>query len=408
LLRRTFRSLSVRNYRLYFFGQLVSQTGTWMQIVAQDWLVLQLTGRALPVGVTTALQFLPVLLFGLWAGVVADRFDKRRILFIAQSWMGLLALLLGALTITGAVQLWMVYLIAFFLGCATAVDNPTRQAFMSELVGRDGLPNAVALNAACFNLARIGGPAVAGVVVAAWGVAPAFFLNAASFGAVLLALAGMNPREIERSVAPAHRSGGVAEGLRYVWVTRELRTPLLLVAMVATLGINFRVVLPVLARFAFGGGPRAYGLLASLFAAGSLCGALGTAAFSRPTNRLMVAAAGSFGVIALAAALAPTLAWEGALLVPLGAASITFLSTANSLLQVHAAPKMRGRVMSLYTVVFLGSTPVGGGLVGWLSEVFGPRTGLYLAAASGLGGAGLAWWRRRASDRSPPTRHPAP
>jgi MFS family permease len=366
-----------------------------MQAVAQDWLVLQLTGRALPVGVATALQSLPVLLFGLWAGAIADRFHKKRILYIAQSWMGFLALLLGALTLTGSIRLWMVYLMAFLLGCATAVDNPTRQAFMSELVGREGLPNAIALNAACFNTARIVGPAVAGVVVAAWGVAPAFLLNAASFGAVLLALTRMDPGEIIRSDAPGHRSGGVVEGLRYVWSTRELRTPLLLVAAVATLGVNFRVVLPILARFAFGGGPQAYGLLASLYAAGSLCGALGTAALPRPTSRLMVAAAGCFGAVALAAAAAPTLAWEGAALVPLGAASIAFLSTANSLLQVHAAPEMRGRVMSLYTVIFLGSTPVGGSLVGWLSEVFGPRTGLYLAAASGLGGAGLAWWRRR-------------
>jgi MFS family permease len=390
MLRQTFRSLSIRNYRLYFVGQVVSQAGTWMQTVAQDWLVLGLTGRALPVGITTALQFLPVLLFGLWSGALADRFDKRKILLLTQASMGLLALALGALTATGAVKLWMVYLLAFLLGCATAVDNPTRQSFMSELVGPNHLPNAIALNSACFNLARIVGPSLAGVIVAAWGVAPAFFLNAVSFTAVLLALEAMDRTSLALQRPHAGAGGGVREGLRYVRSTRELRGPLLLVAAVATLGINFRVVLPVLARFAFGGGPRDYGLLASLFAAGSLLGALGTAYLARPSYRVMVGAAGAFGAIALAAAAAPSLAWECVALVPLGAASITFLSTANSLLQTHCAPEMRGRVMSLYAVIFLGSTPLGGGLVGWLSEVLGPRAGLYLAAASGLGGAAVA------------------
>ena len=406
LFRRTFSSLAVRNYRLYFFGQVVSQTGTWMQTVAQDWLVLGLTGRALPVGITTALQFLPVLLFGLWSGAIADRFEKRRILLLTQGTMAVLALVLGVLTVAGAVRLWMVYALAFLLGCTTAVDNPARQSFMGELVGTDRIANAVSLNSASFNLARIAGPSFAGIVLAAWGIAPAFFLNAASFGAVLFALAIMDRAQISASAAAQRGSGGVAEGLRYVWATPGIRGPLLLVAAVATLGINFRVVLPVLARFAFNGGPHEYGLLASLFAAGSFLGALGTASFGLPSYRRMVAAAALFGAVALAAALAPTLAWEGAALVPLGAASITFLSTANSLIQIHTEPEKRGRVMALYAVVFLGSTPIGGGLVGWMSEVFGPRAGLWIAAASGLGGAALAAWRRRVgrardgSDRS--------
>lgn len=387
MLRQTFRSLSVRNYRLYFAGQVVSQAGTWMQTVAQDWLVLGLTGRALPVGITTALQFLPVLFLGLWSGALADRLDKRKILLLTQGSMGALALALGALTAAGAVKLWMVYVLALLLGCATALDNPTRQSFVSELVGPDHLANAIALNSASFNLARIVGPSLAGVVVATWGVAPAFFMNAVSFGAVLVALAAMDRGAIALRRAHAGPEGGVAEGLRYAWSTPELRAPLLLCAAVATLGINFRVVLPVLARFAFGGGPRDYGLLASLFAAGSLLGALATAARARPSYRLMVAASGAFGVAALAAAVAPSLPWECIALVPLGAASITFLSTGNALLQTRCAPEMRGRVMSLYAVIFLGSTPVGGGLVGWLSESFGPRAGLYLAAVSGVGGA---------------------
>lgn len=395
MLRRTFRALSGRNYRLYFAGQLVSQVGTWMQVVAQDWLVLGLSGRAMPVGITTALQFLPVLLFGLWSGALADRFDKRRLLVLSQASMGLLALTLGALAAAGGARLWMVYVLALLLGCATAVDNPTRQSFLGELVGPDDLANAVALNSAAFNLARIVGPSLARIVVAAWGVAPAFFANALSFGAVLLALGAMDQGAIARSRTARNVGGGVRDGLRYAWATPELRAPLLLCAAVATLGINFRVVLPVLARFAFGGGPRGYGLLASVFAAGSLLGALCTASLARPTYRLMIGAAAAFGATALAAAAAPTLLWACVALAPLGAASITFLSTGNALLQTHCTPEMRGRVLSLYAVIFLGSAPLGGGLVGWLSEVLGPRAGLYLAAASGLGGAAVASARFR-------------
>ncbi|MBI5440602.1 MAG: MFS transporter, partial [Deltaproteobacteria bacterium] len=325
---------------------------------------------------------------------LADRWDKRRILMLTQSTMAALALVLGSLAAAGAVRLWMVYLLALLLGCATALDNPARQSFMSELVGPGDLPNAVALNSASFNLARIIGPSLAGIVIAAWGIAPAFLLNAASFGAVLTALAALDRDAIVRQRPRPGARGGVVEGLRYAWSTEELRAPLLLMAAVATLGINFRVVLPVLARFAFGGGPRDYGFLASLFAAGSLLGALATASRAEPSYRLMIGAAAAFGALALAAAAAPTLVWEGAALLPLGAASITFLSTSNALLQTRCAPEMRGRIMSLYAVLFLGSTPFGGGLVGWLSEVWGPRAGLYLAAASGLGGAALASWHR--------------
>jgi MFS family permease len=372
-----------------------------MQVVAQDWLVLQLTDRALPLGVNTALQFLPVLLFGLWSGVVADRFEKRRILFLTQGLMGVLALVLGLLTLGGAAELWMVYLLAFLLGCATALDNPARQSFMSELVAVEDLPSVIALNSASFNLARIVGPALAGVVVSLWGVSPAFFLNALSFGAVLLALALMDPREIIRSHLGSGASGGVGEGLRYIWKTRGLRAPLLLIAVVATLGINFRVVIPVLARFAFEGGPHTYGLLAALFAGGGLLGALGTAAFFHPSYRLMVVSAAVFGLCSLGAALAPSLFWECAALLPVGATSMSFLSTGNSLLQMQCLPEMRGRVMSLYAVILLGGTPIGGALVGWLSEVQGPRAGLYLAAASGVGGALLAA-RKHLFRRNPP------
>jgi MFS family permease len=398
-----FSSLSGRNYRLWFGGQLVSLSGTWMQQVAQDWLVLQLTGRALPVGITTALQFAPVALFGIWGGLVADRLDKRRLLIVTQAAAALLALTLGLLTATGVVQLWMVYLLAFALGTVTAFDLPARQAFVTEMVGPGLLANAVALNSALFNSARVIGPALAGAAILAFGLAPAFLVNAASYLATMSALVAMDPERLHRQ-APARRAPGqVRDGLRYIWGTPVLRSTLLLVTVVGTLGLNFHVVLPVLARFEFHAGPGTYGLMISVMAAGSIVGALIAAGRQRPTRALLVGAAGAFGLCSLAAAAAPTLAWELAVLVGVGAATITFLSTANTTLQLNSDPAMRGRVMALYGVLFLGSTPLGGALSGWLAEVAGPRSPLWLGGTACLAAAlaGLAGRRARPPDREP-------
>jgi MFS family permease len=388
--RRTFRSLRVRNYRLFFFGQLVSVSGTWMQQVAQDWLVLRLTDRALPVGIATALQFAPILLFGFWSGLAADRLDKRRLLIGAQIAMAALALALGVLTATGAVRLWMVYVLAFLLGCATAVDMPARQAFVVEMVGPDKLVNAVSLNSAMFNSARVVGPAAAGVLIATLDIAPAFFLNSVSYIAVIAALLAMDTSRLHRA-EPAPRSPGqVRDGLRYVWATPVLRSTLLLVAVVGTLSLNARVVLPLMARFTFEGGATTYGTLASVMAVGSVVGALGTARRARPTRALLLGAATAFGLTALAAAAAPTLGAELIALVLLGATSIAFLATANSTLQLSSSAHMRGRVMALYGLVFLGSTPIGSLVVGWLAEQFGPRSGLVLAGVGALAAAAVA------------------
>jgi MFS family permease len=388
--RRTFRSLRVRNYRLFFFGQLVSVSGTWMQQVAQDWLVLRLTDRALPVGIATALQFAPILLFGFWSGLAADRLDKRRLLIGAQIAMAALALALGVLTATGAVRLWMVYVLAFLLGCATAVDMPARQAFVVEMVGPDKLVNAVSLNSAMFNSARVVGPAAAGVLIATLDIAPAFFLNSVSYIAVIAALLAMDTSRLHRA-EPAPRSPGqVRDGLRYVWATPVLRSTLLLVAVVGTLSLNARVVLPLMARFTFEGGATTYGTLASVMAVGSVVGALGTARRARPTRALLLGAATAFGLTALAAAAAPTLGVELIALVLLGATSIAFLATANSTLQLSSSAHMRGRVMALYGLVFLGSTPIGSLVVGWLAEQFGPRSGLVLAGVGALAAAAVA------------------
>ena len=266
--RRTFRSLRVRNYRLFFFGQLVSLTGTWMQQVGQDWLVLRLTDQALPLGVTLALQFTPMLVLGAWAGVVADRLDKRRLLLATQTVMASLALVLGVLTATGAIRLWMVYLLALLLGCATAFDMPTRQAFVTEVVGPDRVTNAVGLNSAVFNSARVVGPAVAGVLIAAVGIAPAFLINAVSYLAVIAGLLAMDPARLHRPPAVDRAGGQVRAGLRYVWSNRVLRSTIALVAVVGALGLNYRVALPLLARFTFGGDATVYGVLASIMAAG--------------------------------------------------------------------------------------------------------------------------------------------
>jgi len=388
--RRMFRSLRVRNYRLFFFGQLVSLTGTWMQQVGQDWLVLRLTDQALPLGVTLALQFAPMLVLGAWAGVVADRLDKRRLLLATQAAMASLALVLGVLTATGAIRLWMVYLLALLLGCATAFDMPTRQAFVSEMVGPDRVTNAVGLNSAVFNSARVVGPAVAGVLIAAVGIAPAFLINAVSYLAVIAGLLAMDPARLHR-LPPLDRAGGqVRAGLRYVWGDHVLRSTIALVAVVGALGLNYRVALPLLARFTFGGSASAYGALASIMAAGAVVGALAAARRGRPSRALLLGSVAVFGLLSFAAAAAPTLIAEAVVLAPLGLASMTFLATANSTLQLASSPEMRGRVMALYGLVFLGSTPLGGLLGGWMAGQFGPRSILLLSGVSSLAAAGLA------------------
>jgi MFS family permease len=388
--RRMFRSLRVRNYRLFFFGQLVSLTGTWMQQVGQDWLVLRLTDRALPLGITLALQFAPMLVLGAWAGVVADRLDKRRLLLATQAAMASLALVLGVLTATGAIRLWMVYVLALLLGCATAFDMPTRQAFVSEMVGPDRVTNAIGLNSAVFNSARVVGPAVAGVLIAAVGIAPAFLINAASYLAVIAGLLAMDPARLHRLPPVDRAEGQVRAGLRYVWANPVLRSTIALVAVVGALGLNYRVALPLLARFTFGGDASAYGALASIMAAGAVVGALAAARRGRPSRALLLGSVAVFGLLSFAAAAAPTLIAEAVVLAPLGVASMTFLATANSTLQLASSPEMRGRVMALYGLVFLGSTPLGGLLGGWMAGQFGPRSILLLSGVSSLAAAGLA------------------
>ena len=383
-LGRTFRSLRVRNYRLFVAGQLVSVTGTWMQTVAQNWLVLTLTGSGVALGVTVALQFLPTLLFGMWGGLVADRFDKRRVLIVTQVVPAVLAVAMWVLIATGTVELWMVYGLAFLLGCVHMVDMPTRQAFVMEMVGPGEVANAVALNSAMFNTGRLLGPAAAGVLIAGVGIAPSFLINAVSFVAVIIGLAAMRTDELFRQAPGPRARGDVRAGLRYVWNSPVLRPPLLLVAVIGTFGFNFAVVLPLLARFTFGGGARMYGLLTSLMAGGSLVGALFAASRRSPSRTVLLRSAAAFGALTLMAAAVPSPVVVAPVLVAVGAAMMVFLATANATLQLNADPTMRGRVMALYGLVFLGTTPLGGPLLGWIGETWGARAGLAFAGGISL------------------------
>ena len=412
-LRRSFTSLSVPNYRRYFTGQLISLTGNWMQVVAEMWLILSLTGSGVALGVTSALQFLPFLLFGAFGGLLADRFPKRRLLIVTQTLMAAPALVLWGITVSGAVAPWMVWALVFVRGSVNAIDNPTRQSFAIEMVGPDRVVNAVSLNNAIIHSARILGPAGAGILIATLGVGPCFLLNALSFGAMILALRAMNPAELRPAPVASRGRGAVRAALGYVARTPALAIPLGMMAVVGTLGYNFQVILPLLARFSFDGGPATYAALAAAMGVGSVAGALVAGARASVGPRLLIAAAFGFGAVALLAALAPTVPLEVAALIPLGAASVTFAAGINSSLQLAADPAMRGRVMALYSIVFLGSTPIGGPIAGFLSQSIDPRAALVMAGAAGLAAAvgaraAFSGWQGEAEEDVLPERGHVP
>ena len=396
----TFRSLRVRNYRLFAAGQVVSLSGTWAQRVAQDWLVLELSpNHALALGITTGLQFLPVLLFGLYGGVLADRYDKRRMLIGAQIAMGVLALVLGLLDLTHVVVLWHVYVLAFLLGLASVVDTPVRQAFVSEIVGAQEMPNAVSLNSATFNSARIVGPALAGVAINVVGTSAVFLANAVSYVAVIAALAAMRPAELFPSTRLARQAGQLREGLAYVRARPDLLVPIVLVFMVGTFGLNFQITLALIAKQTFHAGAGSFGLLTSALAVGSLVGALLSAhREGPPTHRVLFTAALAFGLLEVAVGFAPSYPVTALLLLPTGAAVLTLTTTANSLVQLGCTPQVRGRVMALYILVFLGGTPVGAPVVGAVAEAYGPRSSLWVGGlVCAVSAVAAALWLRRAT-----------
>src|SRR6516165_334309 len=388
--RRTFRSLATRNYRLFATGQVVSNTGTWMQRVAQDWLVLELThGSGTALGLAIGLQFLPQLLFSLWGGVIADRYHKRNILLATQAIMGMLALVLGVLALTGVVAVWQVYVLAFALGLVAVVDNPARQTFVAEMVGREGLANAVALNSATFNLARITGPAVAGLVIGAVGVPAAFLVNAASYGAVLAGLKLMRVSELRPVTRAPKAKGQLREALRYVRARPEMWLTLVLVFFVATFGMNFQVTTALMSKGVFHTGASEFGLASTMFALGALGGALAAARRARPSMRLLLVTAFAFGLLEVAAGLMPVFWSFLVMLVPTGLALLMFSTAANSTTQLSTTAAVRGRVMGLYLLVFLGGAPLGSPLVGWAAEQFGARASLVaggvISAAAAVG-----------------------
>ena len=383
-LDRTFASLGNRNYRRFFVGQLVSLVGTWMQTVALSWLVLQLTGSAMMIGLVVAVQTVPVLLLAPYGGLVADRFDKRRVLLGTQSTLALLAAVLGTLVLSHSVRLWMVFVVALCIGTTNSVDNPTRQSFVPEMVGTDAVSNAVSLNSVMSSAARAVGPAIAGVFIVGVGVGGCFLLNAASFVAVLVALAGMDPKRLVRTGGVTHTPGQIVEGFRYVRRTPRLLIPLTMMAVIGALSYEFQVVLPVLAEHTFHKSAEGYGFFTAAFGFGSVIGGLVVASRRAKGLRAVTLAAGVFGVTMLGAALAPTFVLELVALGLVGAGSVSFMARGNTAIQLTAEDDMRGRVMALWAIAFTGTTPFGGPIIGYVSEHASPRWGLAIGGFAAL------------------------
>jgi MFS family permease len=413
-LRKTFSALSVPNFRRWFLGQAVSLVGTWMQSVAQSWLVYSLTHSSTDLGAVVAIQTLPVLVLGPYAGVVADRVDKRKLMATLQALMGVQALVLGLLTILHVVTFWQICLLATVLGLNNTFENPARQSFVLEMVGGNNVRNAVSLNSTMVNAARAVGPALAGVLIAGAGVGVCFLFNAASFVAVVYSLTSMDVSALQPNERALRAKGQLREGLTYVSHKVTLAVPLLMMALVGTLAYEFQVSLPVVAKHTFHGDAETYGFLTAAMGIGAVVGGLVTATRGRTGVRPLTLAVFGFGLAILCAAASPVLALEYAALALVGWGSVSFMATGNSTLQLESSPSMRGRVMSLWAVAFMGSTPVGGPLIGWVISLAGGRVGLGVGGVSCLaaGGLGIAAMSRahrpRRELRSAPQNDVAP
>lgn len=401
--RTTFAAFDVPNFRLFMGGQATSLIGTWMQMAAQAWLVLQLTDSATTLGVIAALQTLPVLLLGSYGGVIADRIDKRRAMIFLQAMMGLQAVALGVLTVTHSVHVWEIGALAFILGLNNCFEGPARQSFMLEMVGPEHLRNAVSLNSTMTNVARLLGPGIAGLLIAALGSGWCFLINSVSFIAVISSLMRMNTAELHTVTPTPRAKGQLRAGLKYVRHEPGLLVPLLMALLIGCLAYEFRVTLPYMAQHGLHAGPAIYGFMTSAMGAGAVLGGLVIAGHGRTGVRALIASAFAFGAALMLAALAPTVDLELLALAVTGAASITFMSQANATIQLRAAPEMRGRVMGLWFVAFQGSTPIGGPIVGAVMAGLGARSGLGLAAASCFAAAilGLMAVRTIESRRRP-------
>lgn len=389
--RRTFASLRFRNYRLYFFSQIISFSGTWMQSIALSWLVLELTGSGTALGTVLAMQFLPTLLLAPIGGVLADRFEKRRLIIGTQTAAGLLALTLGVITLTDVVELWMVYALAAGFGMVTALDNPSRQTFVMEMVGPEDVSNAVTLNSVVVNAARVVGPAVAGVVIATAGVGECFVFNGASYAAVVIAMLLIRSDQLHPSQRTKRAPRQVRDGFRYVWTEPTLRTTIVMLVLIGTLTFEFSITLPMLAEFTFGAGPTGLAIMTSAMGAGAVIGGLGVAAAGPPTPQRLIVVAASFGLAVATIAVMPVIELVYVTLPLVGVTSVSMIAWSNATLQLHSDPQMRGRVMALFSMALMGSTPIGGPIVGWVGDHANPRVALLLGAASAIGAAGFGY-----------------
>jgi len=389
--RRTFASLRFRNYRLYFVSQIVSFSGTWMQSIALSWLVLELTGSGTALGTVLAMQFLPTLLLAPVGGVLADRFEKRKLILGTQTAAGLLALALGVVTLTGVVELWMVYVLAAMFGTVTALDNPSRQTFVMEMVGPADVSNAVTLNSVVVNAARVIGPAVAGVVIAMFGVGECFVFNAASYVAVVIAMLLIRPSELHPSARSARAPRQVRDGFRYAWSEPVLRTTIVMLVLIGTFTFEFSTTLPMLAEFTFGSGPTGLAIMTSLMGAGAVVGGLGVAAAGPPTPTRLITVAIGFGLAVGAIAVMPSIGLVYVFMPFVGVFSVAMIALSNATLPLHSDPTMRGRVMSLFSMALIGSTPIGGPIVGWLGDHASPRAALLVGAAGAFVAAAYGW-----------------
>lgn len=383
-IRRTFSSLSIYNFRLFFIGQGISLCGTWMQTVSLSLLVLKLTGSGTQLGFVVAAQFLPLLLFGTYGGVIADRFNKRHVLYFTQSMQGILALLLGLVVVTNTVQLWMMYAVAVGLGLATLVDNPSRQTFIIEMVGSDHVRNAVTLNSTIVNGARIIGPSIAAALIATVGIGFCFLINAASYIAVLVALVAMHGSELFPTARSKREPGQIRAGLRYAWNTPTLKSTLLMMFIIGTFAYEFPVILPLFATRTLHGTATTYSLITAAMGLGAVVGGLYSAGRGVVKPKQLVGAAMLFGVSLLLTAIAPNVVVALLVLVVVGALSVLFISLGNTTLQLTSAPTMRGRVMALWAIAFAGTTPIGGPIIGAIADYSNPRVGLLVGGASAL------------------------
>lgn len=382
--RQTFRSLETPNYRKYIVGQIISASGSWVQQIGLIWLVARLTDNAVAVAMVQVLQFAPMLIGGAWAGVLADRMDKRRLLVATSAASAACAALLGVLVLADAAELWMVYVLAAAFGLTSTLDNPARRSFVTELVPDEHASNAVSLNTSVFTTSRLVGSTAAALIIATIGIGWCFVVNAVSFVAVIVALQSMDRAAIRPAPVVPRQRGLLVEGLRYVRSTPALFAALMMTAIIGTLSYNFQVTITFMAKRVFPGGSGTFGLLMALMSVGAVPASLFVAHRKRITSRFVNAAALVFGLMMLAAAVAPNLATFAIIAVPMGASSITFISSAGALAQSRAAPEYRGRVAALFAVAFLGSTPIGGPIVGAVTQLFGARYGMVLGGVTAV------------------------